>query len=101
MEITHESLIGSFEQKQKLVSQFNLIHDDFFAVVMQDKPALETTLRTLLKKKDLFLVAVWVCAMAVMLIFNPNTILVILAGLAVGILYLCVLIYRQKKEAKK
>ena len=51
MEITHESLIGSFEQKQKLVSQFNLIHDDFFAVVMQDKPALETTLRTLLKKE--------------------------------------------------
>ena len=43
LEITHESLIGSFEQKQKLVSQFNLIHDDFFAVVMQDKPALETT----------------------------------------------------------
>ena len=58
MEITHESLIGSFEQKQKLVSQFNLIHDDFFAVVMQDKPALETTLRTLLKKKDLIVTEV-------------------------------------------
>lgn len=44
LEITHESLIGSFEHKQKLVSQFNLIQDDFFAVVMQDKPALETSL---------------------------------------------------------
>ena len=56
---------------------------------------------SLLKKKDLFLIAVWVCAMAVMLIFDPNTILVIVAGLIVGILYQCFLIYRQKQGEKR
>ena len=56
---------------------------------------------SLLKKKDLFLIAVWVCAMAIMLIFDPNTILVIVAGLIVGILYQCFLICRQKQGEKK
>lgn len=55
----------------------------------------------LLRKKNLFLTAVWACAMAVMLIFDPNTILVIAVGLIVGILYLAFLIYRQKRAAKK
>lgn len=55
----------------------------------------------LLKKKDLFLIAVWVCAMAVMLIFDPNTILVIAAGLIAGILYLGFWIYRKKRGEKK
>lgn len=55
----------------------------------------------LLKKKNLFLTAVWMCAMVVMLIFDPNTILVIAAGLIAGILYLVFLIYRQKRGEKK
>ena len=55
----------------------------------------------LLKKKDLFLIAVWACAMAVMLIFDPNTILVVAAGLIVGILYLGFLLYRQKRGENK
>ena len=53
MKIDHESLIGTFEQKKAQVQQFNLMHDDFFAVVMQDKAALQTTLRILLSKADL------------------------------------------------
>ena len=53
MKIDHESLIGTYEQKRAQVQQFNLMHDDFFAVVMQDKAALETALRILLSKKDL------------------------------------------------
>ena len=55
----------------------------------------------LLKKKNLFLTAVWMCAMAVMLIFDPNTILVVAAGLIVGILYLGFLLYRQKRGENK
>lgn len=39
MKIDHESLTGTFEQKKALVQQFNLMHDDFFAIVMQDKKA--------------------------------------------------------------
>jgi TRAP-type uncharacterized transport system substrate-binding protein len=51
MEIKHENLIGTFEQKREQVRQFNLMHDDFFAVVMQDKKAIQTVLRILLKNK--------------------------------------------------
>ncbi len=53
MEIKHENLIGTFEQKREQVKQFNLMHDDFFAVVMQNKKAIQTVLRILLKKKSL------------------------------------------------
>jgi predicted thioesterase len=58
MEIKHENLIGTFEQKREQVKQFNLMHDDFFAVVMQDKKALETVLRILLEKDDLIVMDV-------------------------------------------
>jgi predicted transposase/invertase (TIGR01784 family) len=44
-------LIGTFEQKQALVEQFNLMDDDFFAVVMQHKDACEYVLRVLLDKE--------------------------------------------------
>lgn len=53
MKIDHESLIGTFEQKKAQVQQFNLMHDDFFAVVMQDKAALEVALRILLQNYEL------------------------------------------------
>ncbi|MBR2086122.1 MAG: Rpn family recombination-promoting nuclease/putative transposase [Oscillospiraceae bacterium] len=53
MEVRHEDLIGTFEQKRELVKQFNLMHDDFFAVVMRDKEPLEVVLRILLQKPDL------------------------------------------------
>lgn len=53
MKIDHESLIGTFEQKRAQVQQFNLMHDDFFAVVMQDKAALEVALRILLQNHEL------------------------------------------------
>ena len=86
MEITHESLIGSFEQKQKLVSQFNLIHDDFFAVVMQNKPALETTLRTLLKKKDLIVTEVRI-QYSIRNLVSHSVILDVLAEDSTGKLY--------------
>ena len=54
----------------------------------------------LLKKKDLFLTIVWICTMAVMLIFNPNTIIVILAGIIIGILHLLFISKRLKKAEK-
>ena len=54
----------------------------------------------LLKKKDLFLTIVWICTMAVMLIFNPNTIIVILAGIIIGVLYLLFISKRLKKAEK-
>ncbi len=53
MKIDHESLTGTFEQKRALVAQFNLMHDDFFAVVMQDKKAFEVVLRILTQRNDL------------------------------------------------
>ncbi|MBR7085023.1 MAG: PD-(D/E)XK nuclease family transposase, partial [Oscillospiraceae bacterium] len=53
MKIEHESLIGTYEQKKAQVQGFNLMHDDFFAVVMQHKEALEVVLRILLQKKTL------------------------------------------------
>lgn len=45
MQITEQSLTGSFEQKRELVSQFNLFHDIFFSVIMQDKGAAEYVLQ--------------------------------------------------------
>ena len=54
----------------------------------------------LLKKKDLFLTIVWICTMAVMLIFNPNTIIVILAGVIIGVLHLLFISKRLKKAEK-
>ena len=53
MKITQEALTGTFEQKKELVSQFNLMDDDFFAVVMQDKDACEYVIRKLTGKEDL------------------------------------------------
>ena len=53
VKIEHESLIGTYEQKKAQVQGFNLMHDDFFAVVMQHKEAIEVVLRILLQKKTL------------------------------------------------
>ena len=53
MKIEHKNLIGTYEQKKAQVQGFNLMHDDFFAVVMQNKKAIEVVLRILLKKKRL------------------------------------------------
>ena len=53
MKIDHESLIGTFEQKKALVQGFNLMDDDFFAVVMRDEKAFEVMLRILLQRDDL------------------------------------------------
>lgn len=53
MKIRHEDLIGSFEQKKKLVAQFSLFHDIFFSVVMRDKDAAEYVLRLCMDMPDL------------------------------------------------
>lgn len=53
MKINHESLTGTFEQQRELVRSFNLMDDDFFAVVMQDKKAFEVMLRILTQRNDL------------------------------------------------
>lgn len=45
MKIRYEDLTGTFEQKKKLVGQFNLLQDIFFSAVMQDKAAAEYVLR--------------------------------------------------------
>ncbi|MCH5196777.1 MAG: Rpn family recombination-promoting nuclease/putative transposase [Oscillospiraceae bacterium] len=50
MVIRHEDLIGTYEQKRALVSQFNLMDDTFFAVVMRNKDACEYLLSALLGK---------------------------------------------------
>lgn len=41
MEINYEELIGTYEQKRAPVSQFNLMDDTFFSIVMRDKAACE------------------------------------------------------------
>lgn len=48
MKIKHSSLVGTFEQKKAQVAEFNLIHDDFFAIVMKDKEVCEYVLKILL-----------------------------------------------------
>lgn len=48
--IRHEDLIGTYEQKRALVSQFNLMDDTFFSVVMRDKAACEYLLSALMSK---------------------------------------------------
>lgn len=53
MKIDHASLIGIFEQKREQVRKFNLMDDDFFTVVMQDKGAFEVMLRILTGRDDL------------------------------------------------
>lgn len=58
MKIDHESLIGTFEQKRELVRGFNLMDDDFFAVVMQDEKAFEVMLRILTQRDDLHVIKV-------------------------------------------
>ena len=45
MKINHDDLVGSFEQQQKLVSQFTLFQDIFFSHVMRDEAAAEYVLR--------------------------------------------------------
>ncbi len=53
MKIRHEDLIGSIEQKKRLVAQFSLFHDIFFSVVMRDKDAAEYVLRRCMNMPDL------------------------------------------------
>ncbi|MCD7812336.1 MAG: PD-(D/E)XK nuclease family transposase [Ruminococcus sp.] len=53
MRIDHASLIGTFEQKREQVRKFNLMDDDFFTMVMQDKGAFEVMLRILTGREDL------------------------------------------------
>lgn len=53
MVITQEQLTGTFEQKKALVSQFNLMDDDFFSVVMMHKDACEYVIRALTGIQDL------------------------------------------------
>lgn len=53
LKIRHEDLIGSFEQKKRLVAQFSLFHDIFFSVVMRDKDAAEYVLRLCMDMPDL------------------------------------------------
>ena len=50
MEIKHEDLIGTYEQKQAIAEQFNLMDDELFAVVMKDKAACGYFLSVLLGK---------------------------------------------------
>lgn len=50
MEIRKEDLLGTFEQKKALVSQFNLMDDTFFSVVLEDKAACEYLLTALMGK---------------------------------------------------
>lgn len=50
LKIAREDLIGTFEQKRKIVEQFNLMDDTFFAVVLEDKEACEYLLTALMKK---------------------------------------------------
>ncbi len=56
MEIRHEDLVGTFEQKKKLVSQFTLFDDIFFSVVMQDKDTAEYVTRLCTGIPDLKLI---------------------------------------------
>ena len=56
MKIRHEDLIGTFEQKKKLVSQFTLLDDTFFSVVMQDEETAEYVLRLCTGIPDLKLI---------------------------------------------
>jgi predicted transposase/invertase (TIGR01784 family) len=56
MEIRHEDLVGTFEQKKKLVSQFTLFDDIFFSVVMQDKNTAEYVTRLCTGIPDLKLI---------------------------------------------
>ncbi len=50
MIIRREDLIGTYEQKRALVSQFNLMDDTFCSVVLEDKAACEYLLTALLGK---------------------------------------------------
>lgn len=50
LKIEHSKLIGTFEEKQAIVEQFNLMDDNFFSVVMKNKAACEYVLTVLLGK---------------------------------------------------
>ncbi|MBP1565742.1 MAG: Rpn family recombination-promoting nuclease/putative transposase [Oscillospiraceae bacterium] len=52
-EIKYEDLIGTFEQKQAIVKDFNLMDDGFFSEVMKDKSACEYILREITGIYDL------------------------------------------------
>lgn len=56
--IKYSDLIGTFEQQRAVVEQFNLIDDDFFAVVMENNKACEKLLQILLQKDDLRVIEV-------------------------------------------
>lgn len=55
MIITDEKLKGSIEDKMAIADSFNLMDDDFFAVVMRDKAACSYTLSRLLDKSSMSL----------------------------------------------
>ena len=50
LKIEHSKLIGTFEEKQAIVEQFNLMDDNFFSVVMKNTAACEYMLTVLLGK---------------------------------------------------
>ena len=58
MKIDHESLTGTFEQQKAQVQKFNLMDDDFFAVVMKHKEAFQVMLRILTGRDDLNVIEV-------------------------------------------
>ena len=57
MEIRYEDLIGTFEQKTELVSQFTLFDDILFSMVMQDNDTAEYVLRLCTGIPDLKLIS--------------------------------------------
>ena len=59
--------------------------------------AVVTLLRSLIKNQSIFQAAVFIAAFAVMLIFHPSTIIVILGGLALGILYAIITVHRARQ----
>ena len=53
----------------------------------------------LLKKRDFFLIAVWACAAVAVLLFHVNVLILMLAGLAVSLVY--VLLLKRRNEVSE
>ena len=53
----------------------------------------------LLKKRDFFLIAVWACAAVAVLLFHINVLILMLAGLAVSLVY--VLLLKRRNEVSE
>ncbi len=51
----------------------------------------------LLKKKDYFLIAIWICALLAGVVFKVNALIIVLIGLVVGILHVIVVTGTGKK----